>query len=211
MAEKHIYFVRHGQSEYNVSPVTLPHDTALTPLGEAQAELCASRCAMIDFDVIFSSSYGRAKMTAEAISRKTGKPVEIDDLLLEYRYPDAIIGLPKKGGPDHLEMLSGTETRYAGGELYDDLKIRAEKTLALFESRNETSFVVVSHSFLLFAVLTSLIFGKEATFREFERLNCSMRLSNTGVTHCTFDPERKEGKKWKVVTWNDDAHLGEIK
>lgn len=210
MAEKHIYFIRHGQSEYNLSPVALGHDTPLTLLGESQAKFCATRCAEIDFDVIFSSSYQRAIKTAEIISKKNGIPLEINDLLLEYRYPDTIIGLPKKGGPDHLKMLGGTETRYPGGELYADLKARAEKALALFELRDELSMVVVTHSFFLFAVLNSIIFGKEATFKEFERLNHSMKLSNTGVTHCTYGAERPEGKKWKVITWNDDAHLGEI-
>lgn len=212
MAKKHVYFVRHGQSEYNLSDTALAHDTALTPDGISQAEGCAARCTSLNFEVIFTSTYQRAFKTAEAIQKKNNRPLVKDDRFLEYRYPDAIIGLPKQadGGPKHLEMIGGIERRYPGGELFDQLDARAKSALQLLESREERSMLVVTHSFLLHALLNSIIFGKEATFREFEKICESMKLSNTGITHCVFDPDKIEGKGWKVVTWNDDAHLGEI-
>jgi phosphoserine phosphatase len=206
---KHIYFVRHGQSEYNLSDVALPHDTALTPLGLAQAEECAKRCASLDVEVIFASTYQRAWKTAEAIQQKNNKPLIKDEVFLEYRYPDGIIGVAKKGGPDHLKMIGGTEMSYPGGELFHEIHARALSALMLLESREEQSMLVVSHSFFLHALLNAIMFGENASFREFERICSTMRLSNTGITHCIFDPEKKVGKRWKVITWNDDVHLGE--
>lgn len=52
MTKKHIYFVRHGQSEYNISEIMLVHDTPLTILGKAQAQECAERCATLDHKLI---------------------------------------------------------------------------------------------------------------------------------------------------------------
>ncbi len=211
MAKKHVYFVRHGQSEYNLSDTALAHDTALTPQGVSQAEECAARCATLDFEMIFTSTYQRAFKTAEAIQKKNNKPIVKDDRFLEYRYPNAIIGLPKQadGGPDHLDMIGGIEKRYPGGELFEQLNSRAKSALLLLESREESSVLVVTHSFFLHALLCAIIFGQEASFREFKRICMTMKLSNTGITHCVFDSERGEGNKWKVITWNDDAHLAE--
>ncbi len=210
MAEKHIYLVRHGQSEYNVSPTMLAHDTPLTPHGLAQAEVCASRCASIHFETIFTSTYQRAIVTGEIIQKKTGKPLIKDPLFLEYVYPDAVIGLPKTGGPSHLQMMGGVETRYPGGENFASIRSRAHDALSFFEQREEGSILLVSHGFFINAMLTVMVFGKEGPFDEFEKLYYSFMVSNTGITHCIFDDEKLPERKWRVVTWNDDAHLGEI-
>lgn len=207
MAKKHVYFIRHGQSEYNLSDTMLPHDTALTPLGISQAEQCATRCAGLDVDVIFSSTYQRAFKTAEIIQQKNNKPIVKDEILLEYRYPDAVIGLTKKDGPNHLDMIGNIETRYPGGETFGDLNVRARAAMTLLEAREEKSILVVSHSFFLHAMLTAITFGGEATFCEFEKLVHTFMLSNTGITHCIFDDEKSPERKWRVITWNDEAHL----
>ena len=210
MAEKHIYLVRHGESEYNVAPLMLPQDTPLTARGRAQAEMCAERCASIHFETIFTSTYQRARVTGETIQQKTGKPLIVNPLFLEYRYPDSVIGQPKKGGPSHLEMIGGKETRYPGGETFAELFSRAREALTFFQHREEDSMLLVSHGFFIQAMLTAMIFGEKGTFTEFEQLFHTFVASNTGITHCIFDDEKLPERKWRVITWNDDAHLGEI-
>lgn len=210
MAEKHIYLVRHGQSEYNVAETMLPQDTPLTAHGLAQAEVCALRCASLQFETIFTSTYQRAKVTGEIIQKKTGKPLIASPLFLEYRYPDSVIGLPKKGGPSHLEMIGGIETRYPGGETFAEMHARAREALTFFQHREEGSMLLVSHGFFIQAMLTEMVFGDKGTFAEFEQLFHTFVASNTGITHCIFDDEKLPERKWRVITWNDDAHLGEL-
>ncbi len=210
MAIKRIYLVRHGESEYNLSETMLGHDTPLTPRGLAQADICAQRCATLDFEAIFTSTYQRAVVTGEAIQRTTGKPIIKNPLFLEYRYPEAVVGMPKKGGPNHLHMIGGIETRYEGGESFADLLERALEALVFFEHRPEHSCLLVSHGFFIHMFITAILFGDQATYREFERIVRVFPLSNTGITHCVFDDERSPERKWRIMTCNDDAHLGEI-
>lgn len=210
MAEKHIYLVRHGESEYNVAETMLAQDTPLTARGRAQAEVCASRCASIHFETIFTSTYQRARVTGETIQQKTGKPLITNPLFLEYQYPDSVIGQPKKGGPSHLQMIGGIETRFPGGEDFASMQSRAREALAFFAKREEGSMLLVSHGFFINAMLTEMVFGEKGTFVEFEQLFHTFVASNTGITHCIFDDEKLPERKWRVITWNDDAHLGAI-
>lgn len=206
--KKHIYFVRHGESEYNSSDVILSHDTNLTQTGVEQAEICAARCSSIPFDVIIASPLVRAKKTAEAISRRTGKQVDVSDLFVEYRYPLGVIGMKKDEAPSYVDMISGVEQRFSGGEVFDDLKLRAMQALGFLESRNEESLVVVSHAMFVYTLLTAMVFGESMTCRDLVKCFNAFRLSNTGITHFVFNDEKPKEKQWRVLTWNDDAHLG---
>ena len=206
---KTIYFVRHGESEYNVSDTILEHDTDLTERGLKQAEFCAERCGALHFNKIVSSPLVRAQKTAEAIQRVTKKPIEICDYFVEYRYPDSIVGMKKTSG-FYGSLIGGTEKNYPGGEVFVDLQSRSGNALKFLEEHDEHSIVVVSHALFLYFLIARMMFGVSLTFREYERVMQTFGLmSNAGITRCTFNPEKPEGKKWKLVTWNDDAHLGE--
>ena len=62
-----IYFVRHGESEGNVSKIYQHNETALTPQGEKQARTLAKRFLHIPIDLIISSDLKRAKQTSEIL------------------------------------------------------------------------------------------------------------------------------------------------
>lgn len=66
-----LYIVRHGDPDYET-------DT-LTKRGEAQAEAVGKRLFDSGINRIFSSPMGRARMTAEPLSRLTGIPVETEE------------------------------------------------------------------------------------------------------------------------------------
>lgn len=204
MSEKHIYFVRHGESEYNVSDVILPHDTNLTVKGIQQAEFCAARCQTLSFDAIISSPLSRALETAEIINKKHLKQISASDLFTEYRYPLGVVGL-KKTPALFMELINGSDQRFLGGEVFGDLKPRAAQALQFLESREESSLLVVSHAVFIYFLLTYVVFGETTSPRDFEKLFHTFLLSNTGITHCTFNNEKG---RWRIVTWNDDAHLG---
>jgi probable phosphoglycerate mutase len=93
-AEKIIYFVRHGQSVDNAAPVFQAPDSPLSDKGREQAKKVAERVAKISFETLISSSFRRAKETAEAIGVATNKKPEYTDLLVERIKPASIAGKP---------------------------------------------------------------------------------------------------------------------
>ncbi len=67
---KHIYLIRHAQSEYNEKGVFQGAlDSELTPLGYIQARLLSLAFKNKKIDIIYSSFQKRAKKTAEFLSR----------------------------------------------------------------------------------------------------------------------------------------------
>ena len=77
---KTIYFVRHGQSEGNVSAVYQTVSSPLTEGGKRQARFIAERCSKLPIEAVVSSTQLRAKETASIIAEKTGHTVEFSDL-----------------------------------------------------------------------------------------------------------------------------------
>lgn len=62
-----VYFVRHGQTKYNVLQEHQPEDAGLSELGIKQAEILAKRFSKIPIDIIYSSPMKRVKQTVEII------------------------------------------------------------------------------------------------------------------------------------------------
>ena len=63
--EKIVYFVRHGESEANITPVYQPLGSPLSDKGRQQAKLIAERIAKVSFEALVVSPLFRAKETAE--------------------------------------------------------------------------------------------------------------------------------------------------
>lgn len=87
---KHLYFVRHGQSQANVDRVFAGQaDTPLTPLGRQQAKEAAKKAKGLQIDHIVSSPLSRAHDTAKIIAETIGYPldkIELNSLLVERNF-----------------------------------------------------------------------------------------------------------------------------
>ena len=84
-----LYFVRHGETYWNVeNKICGKTDIALTPFGHEQAARTAETILKsgIRFDEIISSPLVRAADTAKHISEITGKPMRLDDRLIEQNF-----------------------------------------------------------------------------------------------------------------------------
>ncbi len=91
--QNHIYFVRHGQTYWNVdNKICGATDIDLTPEGHRQAEETGRIIkAKIDagemqIDEILYSPLMRAKHTAEHISEITGVPMRVEPRLIEQKF-----------------------------------------------------------------------------------------------------------------------------
>jgi broad specificity phosphatase PhoE len=211
---KKLYLVRHAESEGNIGMIQQGPSTPLSEQGNQQTALIAERCKTIDIDCILSSPQTRAKTTAEAISRAIGKDIEYSDLLIERKKPTAIIGIDRNSAEftavedlihDNFHNL---DWKHSDEENFLDLKSRAAQLLAHANSLSEENILMVSHGVFMVMVIAYVMFGDELTSEEFWKMFVGTEHNNTGITVLKQSKFKDEPIRWKLLTWNDHAHLG---
>ena len=84
---KNIYFVRHGQTDYNLNEIIQgATDIELNETGIKQAYEAKEKLKNIKFDKIYSSPLKRAKKTADIIGEERNIEVEVDERLKEISF-----------------------------------------------------------------------------------------------------------------------------
>lgn len=209
---KKIYFVRHGESEGNISTIRKGTSSSLSQKGKEQAQFVAHRCADLPIDVLISSTINRAKETAEIISEKISKPIEFSDLFIERRRPSEVYGKPKddsialKAEEEIGKNFSKDDWRFSDEENFNDLKSRALEALNYLAKRSEQNILVVTHGFFLRIIIACVVYEAELTGKECEGFIRTFHMENTGMTVLGYD-ETKENNSWWLWIWNDHAHL----
>ncbi|MEX0931204.1 MAG: histidine phosphatase family protein [Candidatus Paceibacterota bacterium] len=210
---KKIYFIRHGQSEGNVSSVYQSSDSPLTDVGVSQAKRVAERISRIAFDACISSPYPRAKSTALEVEKMTGKQVEYSDLFVERIKPSSLLGkaIGSTGSEELFTLwekaLCTPGMKAEDGETFNRITTRAKNALKFLEEREEETLVVVTHGYFLRALVAFVLFGEELTPHEFKRIQLALGTENTGLTVFLHD-ETKKPFPWKLWIYNDHTHLG---
>lgn len=207
-----IYFVRHGKSLLNESGThQFPH-TNLSETGKQQAEFVAKRLQTIDFETVIASDLARAKETAEIIHVTTGKPIVFTELARERYYPSELHG-QRMDDPNIKAIHAVIEKNirdphyhFSDEENFFDLKDRAKRLLNYLTERDEQSLVVVLHGTILRYVMMTMAYGDNYDWDTYIGMAMFFYLHNTGITVCEQRDDR-----WKLMTWNDYAHLGEVK
>jgi broad specificity phosphatase PhoE len=207
-----VYFVRHGESEGNTAGVHQGSDSILSVQGLRQAGLLAERFKNIDIDIILSSPFVRARQTADIIARAIKKEVIASDLLIEKKFPSEFIGTPIfSEGPDHFRELhrknwNNPEWHFADEENFYDVRGRGSLVLKFLESRNETSILVVTHGAFLSLLLMFMMHREQLTPELYYYGREFFELSNAGITLCD---KTNDAVNWRLITSNDQAHLGD--
>ncbi len=213
--EKTIYLVRHGQSDDNVAPVFQATTSPLSETGKRQAERIAERVSNLSFDALIASPLQRAKQTAEAIGRKTGRAIEFNDLFVERIKPTCINGklhADEKASAvcrEWEKSIYTPEMRVEDGENFDDLLTRADKVLDFLQNRTEKSLVVVTHGYFLRTIVARVLLGNILTGESFKNFHSSAGHENTGLTVLRYSAGFEEAPKWRLWIYNDHAHLAE--
>ena len=211
--EKIVYFVRHGQSEGNVSPVFQAPDSPLNEAGRKQAENIANRISKIEFETLLSSPFPRAKETAETIAKKTGKKPEYSDLFIERVKPSKLNGKSyedpeaDKLWKEWEKSLYDSNIRAEDGENFDDLIKRADKALKFLEDRPEKYLVVITHGFILRTIIARVLLGDSLTESNYKNFQFSATMENTGLSAIKYS-KGYEDTRWRLWIYNDHAHLG---
>jgi ribonuclease H / adenosylcobalamin/alpha-ribazole phosphatase len=212
--EKIVYFVRHGQSEDNVAPVFQSPNSPLNEKGRRQAERIAERVSKLHFEALIASPFERAKQTAEAISRVTGRNAEYSDLFVERVKPTYINGKPFTDGTanklwrEWQKSLYTPGARTEDGENFDDLLTRADEALAFLNDRAERSLVVVTHGYFLRTIVARVLLGTTLSGEAFRQFQKSAAMENTGLTVLRYHSSFEQESSWRLWIYNDHAHLG---
>ena len=205
-----VYFVRHGESQGNIAKIHQPPESPLTPVGLKQAAFIAHRFSSIKIDKIISSTYQRAAQTAQIISQKIGKDIELSPLVTEWKMPSEIKG---KAFDDQqaLEIIKIMRAHdhpnwhYSDEENMYDLQNRADKFLQYLAQHTDEAILITTHSFFLKILIAVMIFGKDKPSQMLRDWSNSLSSNNTGITLCEYD---READSWRLITYNDHSHLG---
>lgn len=213
--EKTVYFVRHGQSADNASPVFQSPDSPLTDKGRAQAAQVAERVAHLSFETLISSPFQRAKETAVVITQVTDMQPVYSDLFVERMKPMRINGKSHADEDASAVWRAWEDSLYTpgmrveDGENFDDLMARADAALDFLKDRPEESLLVVTHGYFLRTIVARVLFGDLLTGESFKRFQKRASMENTGLTVLRYQHKSEEDTLWRLWIYNDHAHLGE--
>ncbi len=203
-----LYFVRHGETEYNALNVSQAEDTELSDVGLNQCKFLAKRFSKIPVDVIYSSSMKRAKQTAEVVSKSLKKDIIYLDCLKERRAPSEFVGKRK----DSLEVIEiekikdfnkdDSSWHYSDEENFTEYKKRVSKFFSVLSKTKEKNILIVSHGGPI-RMIIFLMMEKEFDYKAFCRFADFFEFSNAGVTFC------KKNKKglYSIQALNSHSHL----
>lgn len=213
--EKEIYFVRHGQSVDNVSPVFQSVNSPLSEAGQNQAQSIANRLSKVEFETLIASPVKRAALTAQYISRKTGKKVEFSELFVERIKPDGIGGKPYTDEPANKLWRAWEASCYTpgvrigDGEGYDELVKRADEALDFLLNRPEASLAIVTHGYFLTILLARVLLGDNLTGETLKRVRERVSIENTSITVLKYSNAFEQDFTWRLWTLNDHSHFAD--
>ncbi len=178
-----LYFIRHGEALGAVHNII--GDTALSPLGILQAERLRDRLAAtgeIAADVLISSTFKRARQTAEIIAPAFELPIVFDDEVQELR--DGV------GEGMHIQEY---RAKYAALDRF-------------IHEYNGKTMVIVCHGGVIGASFL-YFFGMGS----FQYPQAGFDTSNTSITHWARRSISGRPTRWRLKCYNDDMHLRDIR
>ncbi len=171
----HVYFVRHGQTVWNVeNKICGATDIQLTEYGHQQAIAIGEEIQGIQVDEILYSPLVRASETARHISEITGIPMRMEPRLTEQCF-GKWEATPRDGAAFR-EAKKEFVTRYEGGEsmlhlaqriynLLDDIRAESEEKTYLLVAHNGIARVIQSYFYDM----------SNEEFSDFGVKNCEIR------------------------------------
>lgn len=207
MSSTRLVLVRHGESRATVERfVGGPRScTGLTDFGRRQAEALRNRLSAghdVEATALFASNFPRALETANIIAPSVGSlPVTVDSGWGEHdpgpdcdgmTYDEFIerFGMPRWDGDPH-------DVVYPGGETIAQFHDRVMETLRRTVRKHEGGTIVIAcHAGVIDAVMRQTLHMHQTGKFELHTQNTSL----TELLHV-------QGSKWRLVRYNDAAHL----
>ena len=198
--------VRHGETVANVNCVIQGQsDVPLSPAGEEQAKLLAQRWRDRRFDAVYSSDLSRALRTAELIAPgMTPIPTpELREMDLGAWVGHTTFDIAERCPEEWRAFRScSVDCRATDGESRRELLERITRFFRTAAARHEgENVLVVTHGGALRAFFLMLMGGS---------LNAGALLPSTGNTGISTVRYEAETDRWRLIAWNDTAHLESV-
>lgn len=146
-----VYFVRHGQTNYNLQHLCNGDPTKevhLTELGKKEAKIVAGKLREVPLELIIISEFPRTKETAEII--KEGHYVQI---AIDNRINDRKTGFESRPSKEFYEAIHRSENpsyaKFNDGESFYEEKLRVFSFIEYLKQLKEKSILIVSHKEIL--------------------------------------------------------------
>lgn len=201
------YFVRHGESETNVSG-DFPNDDLKSPhltlKGKEQAAEAAEMLSKVDINAIISSPMPRTLETAEIISKKTGISVLVDSRLREVEL-GTLKGKPTaevfKSDPEWFNEYFDENHRH-GIEKYEKIQDRMILSIRDAYKKGFKSAVFVSHLEPIRSIIAIAMGIGGQTVRKIKIYNASISVLKyeTGFELCAVNI--RPLKDYSLSTWH---------
>jgi broad specificity phosphatase PhoE len=191
-----IYFVRHGQSEWNATQRFQGRGNSnLSDLGRRQAERSGRLLAGLDIQALFSSPLDRARQTAEIVNRHLGLSLVVDERIKEWDCGDwsghlreeVLMRWPEEWAARQADMF---HYRGPSCENYPDMFDRARPFVAGLERHGAERIAVVSHG-MIGKVMIAILLGLD------ERQTLAIYQANDVVFRVTAG-ERPEAHHYRA-------------
>lgn len=194
--------VRHGETAWNTQSRIQGHtDIPLNETGLWQAERVGQAVAQEGVHALYSSDLQRARLTALAIGRSAGLPVQLEEGLRERHFGE-LEGLTHEEiharWPDQARRWKQRDPSYGplGGETLRDFHARCVGQLTRLAQRHlGQTIVVVAHGGVLDC------FYRAANGIDLEAPR-SWTIGNATINRLLYSPEGLT-----MVGWADDGHL----
>jgi len=201
-----VLVVRHGQTYGNIEGRFCGHfETALTPLGIAQARALGRRLRDADIDAAYTSDLSRAAITAQhALEHKAGVALTTDPDLREMHYGEWEGCEGRELSKQHPELMRdfflGRARGAPGGETLAGLRRRTSAAvLRAVDANRDGTVLVVSHGNAIMAMLAEFLkLPLESTW--------SFSCDNTSITRMQFS----RSGRFTLLGYNDATHLDSV-
>lgn len=210
-----LYVIRHGVTELNATNIRQSSEGYLSEDGVQQARALADRLSNVTIDSIFTSTYPRARQTADIISARVKQLlVQESPYLVEVRLPSEVIGKPKDDPRSERIIKTIQEHygepgwRYSDEETFEEFIGRAHTVLDYISKTGFQNVVVVSHERFIRVLVGVVLLGREFTPAVFRTVRQNLYVSNTGITVCQQFEHKPSS--WRLMTLNDHAHVDAI-
>lgn len=202
MAEKRIYLIRHGETDFNHKRIVQGSgvDAPLNEAGKAQARAFFNAYRNVPFDRVISSVLRRSIQTVDPFI-ETGIPHEMTPLINEINWGTHE---GKVSTPDMIRRYEDMIAAWASGDLDASLPMgesarqlfeRIEAFIAYLAGMDGSHILVCSHGRAMRAMIT-LFKNAPAAYME------EVRHANTGL----YLIERGEDN-WEIILENETTHL----
>ena len=192
-----LILVRHGETLHNVTGIAQgSQDSELTDRGREQVQRLADRISSFAPDALFCSPLGRARTTADWMSRATGLEVTVLDDLREMNYGawegKSFLDVRKTDPESYRRWISEPDFQSPEGESHQDVLLRM--TRAFEQMSGAKRPVAITHGTAIRIGATGLLNAPLSMAYQLAQDNASINIFLWRAQRCV------------LKVWNDTTH-----